>query len=194
LQKKFEPDIIIVGSNTPSLLLDISTRSEIIGVYPPLYEASKITRTKTIAILATRSVVKSKKLTDYIQKNVPSTIKIIKINASPLVELVESEKFISEKSFCEKKIKHILKPLLKENIDVVTLSSTHLPFLLPLLQKNFPNVKFLNPGEIVANKISMILKNKKSKLQKLRIFASGDTEAFQKKLKRIGIRHNVELL
>lgn len=194
LQKKFEPDIIIVGSNTPSLLLDISTRSKIIGVYPPLYEASKITRTKIIAILATRSVMKSKRLTNYIKKNVPSTIKIIKINASPLVELVESEKFISEKSFCEKKIKQILKPLLKEKIDVVTLSSTHLPFLLPLLQKNFPNMKFLNPGEIVANKISIILKNKKSKLQKLRIFASGDKQAFQKKLQRIGIRHNVESL
>ena len=89
----------------------------------------------------------------------PSTIKTNKINASPLVELVESEKFISEKSFCEKKIKQILKPLLIEKVDVVTLSSTHLPILLPLLQKNFPNVKFLDPGEIVANKISTILKN-----------------------------------
>ena len=194
LQKKFEPDVIIVGSNTPSLLLDISTRSKIIGIYPPLHEASKITRTKTIAILATRSVVKSKKLTNYIRKNVPSTIKIIKINASPLVELVESEKFISEKSFCEKKIKQILEPLLKERVDVVTLSSTHLPFLLSLLQKNFPNVKFLDPGEIVANKISIILKNKRSRLQKLQIFASGDTKRFQKKLQKIGIRNSVEPL
>ena len=194
LQKNFEPDIIIVGSNTPSLLLGISARSRIIGVHPPLYEASKITKTKTIAILATESVVKSKKLVNYIRKNVPSTIKTIKINASPLVELVESEKFISEKSLCDKKIKRILKPLLKEKVDVVTLSSTHLPFLLPLLQKNCPNVKFLDPGEIVANKISAIIKNKKARLQKLRIFASGDTQAFQKKLQRIGIRYKVQSL
>ena len=194
LQKNFELDIIIVGSNTPSLLLGIPARSKIIGVYPPLYKASKITRTKTIAILATESVMKSKKLTNYIRKNVPSTIKTIKINASPLVELVESEKFISKKSFCNKKIKQILKPLLKEKVDVVTLSSTHLPFLLPLLQKNFPNVKFLDPGESVADKISIILKNKKSRLQKLQIFASGDTQAFQKKLQKIGIRYKVQPL
>ena len=194
LQKNFDPDIIIVGSNTPSLLLGISTRSKIIGVFPPLYKASKMTKTKKIAILATESVVKNKKLTNYIRRNVPRTIKTIKINASPLVDLVESEKFISEKLFCEKKIKQILKPLLKENVDVVTLSSTHLPFLLPLLQKNFPSVKFLDSGEIVASKISTILKNKKSRLQKLRIFASGDTQKFQKKLQRIGIRYKVEPL
>jgi glutamate racemase len=192
LQERFEPDIIIVGSNTPSLLVGIPMRSKIIGVYPPLRDAAKITKTKTIAILSTKSVVKSKKLTDYIKKNVPRTIKIIKINASPLVELVESTKFISEKQFCEMKITQILKPFLKENIDVATLSSTHLPFLLPLLQKSFPNVKFLDPGEIVANKISTILRCKKSRLQKLQIFASGNKKIFQNKLWKIGIRKSVE--
>jgi glutamate racemase len=194
LQESFEPDIIIIGSNTPSLLLDITTRSKIIGVYPPLCEAVKTTKTKTIAILATKSVIKSKKLTDYIKKNVPRTIKVIKINASPLVELVESGKFISEKTFCEKEIRRILKSLLKERIDVVTLSSTHLPFLLPLLQKTFPNVKFLDPGDMIANQVSTILQNKKSRLQKLRIFASGDIQIFQKKLRNIGISNKVKSL
>ncbi|HXX05648.1 MAG TPA: glutamate racemase, partial [Candidatus Bathyarchaeia archaeon] len=128
LQKKFEPDVVVVGSNTPSLLLGIPTRLKIVGVYPPLYEASKITKTKTIAVLATESVVKSKKLTNYIKKKVPNTIKTIKINASPLIELVESEKFISKKLYCNKKIKQTLKPLLSEKADVAILSSTHLPF------------------------------------------------------------------
>ncbi|MGI0062249.1 MAG: glutamate racemase, partial [Nitrosotalea sp.] len=31
LQEKFNPDIIIVGSNTPSLLLDIEKKDKIIG-------------------------------------------------------------------------------------------------------------------------------------------------------------------
>ena len=194
LQKNFEPDIIVVGSNTPSLLLGIPARSKIIGVYPPLYEASKITKTKTIAILATGSVVKSKKLTNYIRKNVPSTIKTIKINASPLVELVESEKFISEKSFCNKKIKQILKPLLKEKVDVVTLSSTHLPFLLPILKELFPNVIFLDPADSVSQRISRIVHNKKSQKNKFKIYASGNVESLHKKLERIGIKNKVNPL
>ena len=194
LLERFEPDLIVVGSNTPSLLLDIPKRSKIIGVYPPLHDAIKKTRTKTVAILATKSVIESKKLTSYIKKNIPTKINIIKINATPLVELVESGKFISETQFCEKEIKRILKPLLKEKIDVATLSSTHLPFLLPLLQKNFPWIAFLDPADMVADQISKVLKNRRSQVKRLRIFASGDALAFQKKLQKIGIRNKVSSL
>jgi glutamate racemase len=194
LQERFEPDLIVVGSNTPSLLLDIPKRPKIIGVYPPLRDAIKKTRTKTIAILATKSVIESKKLTTYIKKNIPTKMNIIKINATPLVELVESGKFISETQFCEKEIKRILKPLLKEKIEVATLSSTHLPFLLPLLQKNFPWVTFLDPADMVAGQISKVLQNRRSQVKSLRIFASGDALAFQKKLQKIGIRNKVSSL
>src|SRR6185312_15211487 len=70
LQEKFSPDVIVVGSNTPS---------------------------GKIGILATRSVVKSKTLDRYIKKNVPNKIHVTKINATPLVDLVESGKFILQK-------------------------------------------------------------------------------------------------
>jgi glutamate racemase len=191
LKERFEPDIIVMGSNTPSLLIGMPARSKIIRVYPPLRDAVKVTKTKTIAILATQSVVKSKELKSYIKNNVPEQIKVITINASTLVELVESGKFISDRTFCEKEIKRVLRLFLKESIDVATLSSTHLPFLLMLLKKNFPNVKFLDPADKVADQILKIIKNKKSRSQKLKIFASGDTAAFQKKLHRIGIRNDV---
>ncbi len=194
LQKNFKPDVIVIGSNTPSLLLDIKSGPKIIGVYPPLNEAIKITKTKKIAILATGSVVKSNSLTRYIKKYLSKKIKIIKINASPLVDLVESGRFISQKALGEKRIRKILKPLTKENIDVVTLSSTHLPFLLPLLQKNFPEVKFLDPANSVTWQVSKIIQNKKSTKSKLRIYASGDAKVFQKKLQKLGITNRVMLL
>jgi glutamate racemase len=191
LKERFKPDIIVMGSNTPSLLLGIPIQPKVIGVDPPLRDAVKATKTKSIAILATQSVVKSKELRSYIKNNVSGKIKVITINASPLVDLVESGKFISDKRFCEKEIKRVLRPFLKEPIDVATLSSTHLPFLLTLLQKNFPNVKFLDPADKVADQILKIIKNKKSRSPELKIFASGDTATFQKKLHRIGIRNNV---
>lgn len=191
LRRNIKPEIIVVASITPSLLLDIPTKSRIMGVYPPLHQAAKITRTKTIAILATQSVVKSNKLTNYIKKNTPKGIKLIKINATPLVELVESGKFISEKAFCENKIRRILKPISNEKVDVAVLSSTHLPFLLPILQKNFPDVTFLDPADALANHVAKILQDRKSKIQRLKIFASGDTQSFQKKLQKLGIRNKV---
>ena len=191
LEEKFEPDLIVVASNTPSLLLNPEKQSKVLGVYPPLKDAAKKTRTKKIAVLATRSVVESKKLQNYIKKQVPAGIKVTKINASPLVDLVESGTFISEKIFCKEKIRAMLQPIQKNKVDVATLSSTHLPFLLPMLKQVFPNVLFLDPADSVADKIVIRLKNKKRDTCRLKIFASGNTKIFQEKIQKLGIKNKV---
>src|SRR5207245_1845316 len=80
---------------------------KVIGVFPPLKGACKKTKTGTIAILATKSVVKSKALQRYIKKNVPDKIKVIKLNAYGLVDLVESGMFMDKKQSCKKTIKKI---------------------------------------------------------------------------------------
>jgi glutamate racemase len=195
LDKKFQPDLIVIGSNTPSLLLKkIINNSRIIGVFPPLKDGKTKTKTKTIAILATESVIKSNALQNYITNNLPKQIKVVKINASPLVELVETGKFIDNKKSCKNKIKKTLsKPFLKNCVDVVTLSSTHLPFLLPFLKEIFPNIIFMDPGRIVAEKIAMKLKDQ-NKRKTLSIFASGNVQTFQKKLSKIGIKNKVRSL
>jgi len=196
LEKKFKPDLIVIGSNTPSLLLKkLTKKSKIIGVFPPLKEAVKNTKSYTIAILATKSVVESNALKNYIKKHVPKKIKVIKINVSPLVDLVESGKFIRNKTLCKNKIKTIvLKPLLNNHVDVVTLSSTHLPFLLPMLKQVFPNITFLDPANTVANQVSKMLSTKKSKANSIRIFTSGNVGVFQKQLFKLGIKNKVRSL
>ncbi len=109
LKEKFNPDLIILGSNTPTLLLNNITTKKIIGVLPPLKKAVITSKTKNIAILTTQSVFKSKELSNYIKKHhLSKKIKIIKINASSLVELVESGKFISKKITVLKKLKTTL--------------------------------------------------------------------------------------
>ena len=196
LKNKFNPDLIVVGSNTPSLLLDEIFSSNIIRVLPPLKEASKISKTKNIAILATSSVTKSKDLATYIKKNkLPKKINVKKINASPLVELVESGKFITNKKICQKIIKKTLHDVFLQNdIDVVTLSSTHLPLLRSLLQKEFPKIVFLDPAQGVAYKVKNLSRKKRSKKNSLKIFTSGNTQTFQKQLRKLGIRNKINFL
>ena len=196
LEKKFNPDLIVIGSNTPSLLLKkLTKKSKFIGVFPPLKETAKNTKSGTIAILATNSVVKSNMLGNYIKKHVPKKIKVIKINASPLVELVESGKFIDNKNMCKKKIRTILlNPLVSNHVDVATLSSTHLPFLLPMLQQIFPHITFLDPRNVVANQVRKFLGKKSSKTNSLKIFTSGDVSSFQKQLFKLGIKNKVRSL
>lgn len=193
LQKKFEPDIIIVGSNTPSLLLDIEKKDKIIGVFPPLKEAVSKTKSGKIGVLVTKTVVKNKTLDKYIQKNVPSKIHVTKINASALVDLVESGKFISQKQVSMDVIKKIISPHVKNNIDVFTLSSTHLPFLVPMLLELFPDIIFLDPADTIAQHIVTILKHKSEK-SRLKIYCSGDTEKLHKQLVKIGIKNKVNQL
>lgn len=193
LESKFSPDLIVVASNTPSLLLDPEKKSKVIGVYPPVEEAAKKSVTKKIAVLATRSVVRSRKLQGYLKNHVPSDVTVIKIDASPLVDLVESGRFITEKKSSKDTIRKILGPIRKNGVDVATLSSTHLPFLLPLLKEVFPDVKFLDPANSVAERVAKILGRTGGK-GRIEIYASGDIDAFQKKLRKVGIRAKVRSL
>lgn len=195
LHKKFNPDIIVIASNTPSIMLNLATK-KIMDVKPPLKDAQKKSKTKQVAILTTNSAVRSKGLARYIkQNNFPKKIKILKINGSDLVELVESGKFHTDKKYCIKIIKKVLdQELFENNIDIILLSSTHLPFLRSLLEKEYPKISFIDPANEVAKKVLLKIKDKQNKRNSLKIFASGNFATFQRKLDRIGIKNKVNFL
>ena len=195
LEKKFAPDIIVVASNTPSLMLNLQT-NKIVDVKPPLKLAQKKSKSKRIGILATKSAIKSKGLENYIKENnIPKSYKIFKINGSNLVDLVESGKFLNKKNYCKKIIKASLENyIIKEKIDTITLSSTHLLFLKTLLKKEFPQIQFIDPGDLVAKKILIKIKNKQSKRNSLKIFTSGNVIDFKNKLNKIGINNKINYL
>jgi glutamate racemase len=195
LEEKFSPDIIVIASNTPSLMFNF-TSSKIIDVKPPLSYAKKISKSKQFAILATENAIKSRGLNQYIKKNNYSkSFKIFKINASELVELIESGKFLTNKNYCNNTIKKVLDSTLSQNyIDTITLSSTHLPFLKSLLEKEYPNIQFIDPANIIANNIFLKIKNNQLQRNSLQIFTSGNIKKFQDKLKKIGIKNKVNFL
>jgi glutamate racemase len=83
---------------------------------------------------------------------------------------------------------------LKNNIDTVTLSSTHLPFLKPVLESEFPDIQFIDPAESIASKIFVKLKNRQTKRNLLKIFSSDQTKGFQKNLTNIGIKNKIRFL
>ncbi|MBI4131606.1 MAG: aspartate/glutamate racemase family protein [Nitrosarchaeum sp.] len=194
LEENFSPDVIVMASNTPSLMVKI-TNKKVIGVNPPIKEAMMLSKTKNIAILGTRSAIKSKSLSSYIKKfSFPKDKKIHKVNSSILVELVESNKFITDKVYCKKIIKKVLSHVFSDKIDVATLSSTHLSFLKSLLSSEFPQVKFIDPADIVARNVLVNIKKNKSKKNTIKIFTSGNVKLFEKNLHKIGIRNKVSFL
>ena len=193
LLKSFKPELIVVGSNTLSLTLN-SRAKNILPVLPPLNEAKRITKSKSIAILATESIVKSNLLDNYKKNFNINNIKIIKVNASQLVKLVEYGKFYSNPELCRNIIKKTLSPIfIKNNVDVVTLSSTHLPFLLGFFKNIFPDITFLDPSELLAKKLKQKYFNS-TKRNSLQIFTSGSIISLQKKLRHLGIKNKISKL
>jgi glutamate racemase len=195
LEKKFHPDLIIIASNTPTLMIKIAS-DKVMGVSPPIKEAMMSSQTKHIVILGTKSAIKSRSLTNYIKKfNLPKNHSVDKINASVLVDLVESGKFITNKPYCRKIIKKVLNDIfLDKLVDVATLSSTHLSFLKSLLDSEFPQIQFIDPTDIIAKQIAVKIKKNKSKRNTIKIFASGNIKFFEKKLCMIRIKNKVNFL
>ena len=195
LEEKFKPDLIVIGSNTPSLLVEINKKN-IVKVLPPIKKAAKISMAGNVAILATHAVVRSRKLSEYVRKSkLPKHVNLRRIDATQLVRLVEEGKFLNNQKLCKKTVRKVLsKQFSKSNIDVAILSSTHLPFLLPFLKKQFPNIIFVDPAKEIAQKIRKIVAKKPSKTNTMKIFTSSDPKKFQKYLWQIGIKKNVSLL
>ena len=189
ISAKFEPDVIVLASNTPSLLFREKLPRDIITVLPPL---KKIQKASNVAILTTQIVAGSRELDNYIGE-FKSLDDVLKINCSELVELVESGKFLVNEKHCMRTILKVLRDAFKENnIKIATLSSTHLPFLLPYLKKCFRGVEFLDPANDVAERISK-LKGPKSTRNSLSIYTTESPKAMQRNLKNMGISNKVSL-
>ena len=189
ISEKFDPDVIVLASNTPSLLFKDKLPENIITVLPPLEKAQNASN---VAILATQIVIQSKELDELI-KQYKDLENVSKINCSELVELVESGKFLTHERDCVKIILKVLGDEFRENkIKIATLSSTHLPFLLPFFKKYFRGVEFLDPADDVAKKISKI-KGQRSTRNTLSIYTTESPKALQRNLKNMGISNKVSL-
>ena len=195
LEEKFKPDLIVIGSNTPSLLVEINKKNTV-KVLPPIKKAARISMTGNVAILATHAIIRSRKLSEYVRKSkLPKHVNLRRIDGTQLVRLVEKGKFLDNQKLCEKTVRKVLsKQFSKSNVDVAILSSTHLPFLLPFLKKQFPNITFVDPAKEIAQKVRKIVAKKPSKTNTMKIFTSSDPKKFQKYLWQIGIKKNVSLL
>ena len=191
LQAQFSPDVLVMASNTLSLLFNWKNK-KIICIKPPLREAVKISKSKNIGILATENVIKSKDLLNYIKKQKFSKdIQFHKINGSSLVDLVEQGIFLTKPNICKKIIKKELDEIISKNkIDVITLSSTHLPFLKPYFINEFKDVYFLDPAENLILKLKNRINNDKNK-NTFQIFTSSNSKKFETNLKKMGIKNKI---
>jgi glutamate racemase len=124
-------------------------------------------------------------LDELIKSEIPQDIFVSKYNASSLIPLIEDGTFLRNRKKIEQFITQILGNI--DNIDVITLSSTHLPFILDQLNQIYPHVQFLDPAESIVKDLKKFLidnnLNNKIKNGKMRILVSDNKKKFLEKKK-----------
>ena len=156
--KRYKPKMIVVASNTPSVQVleevrKMVTDVPLIGVRPPLKEAARMTKKKHIGIMATEGTIRSRELEIQIRREVPQHILVTKFNASPIIELIEHGVHLENERRTFDVISRVLGDNVDEKIDVITLSSTHLPFVKTYLNALLPTVRFVDPAQTVAKDV-----------------------------------------
>lgn len=199
--RRFKPKMIVLASNTPTVqVLEEVKRSvtdvPMIGVRPPLREAARMTKKKHIGILGTTGAVNSKELENQIRKEVPQHILVTKFNASPIVQLIEEGVHLTNERRTFDAISRVIGYDTGDRIDVMTLSSTHLPFVKRYLNALLPTVRFVDPAQTVAKDVRKFLKfyrmAKRTGTGKLQILVSDGKREFEKSVKAMGVREPVE--
>jgi glutamate racemase len=161
LINEYEPKCIVVASITPSLLvldeLRLNRRALIFGTYPCIDKAFTLSKSKSIAILASKAVVKSNEL-DEIFKGYISRGRFTAIDASKLISFVENGTFLTSK---DKGVIEDACSKIKDDpsIDTILLGSTHLSFLEDSIKEFFPNVTIVNPVVYTVARVKEYLTN-----------------------------------
>jgi glutamate racemase len=144
---------VLVASNAPTITVLEEIREvldgPLFGVSPPVTHAIAASKTKSVGVLGVRSLIESNELRRYIAAENIFGARVATFNASPLVELVESGTFLNRPIATTEILRSFVSSILMGHcdIDVFTLSSTHLPWLRPIFEAVYPELLFLDPAE-----------------------------------------------
>ncbi len=148
----FDPAAVLVASNAPSItVLDDLTgiiNPPVFGVRPPIAAALAVAGRKAVAVLGVRSMVESPELRLYADTQAGERkAQVHLVNASPLVELVESGAFLFAPDQTQAQVDAFLDALDGQHPDIAafTLSSTHLPWLRAFIARARPGRPLFDP-------------------------------------------------
>ncbi|XBC39205.1 MAG: glutamate racemase [Buchnera aphidicola (Nurudea shiraii)] len=176
VSKKIHISTMILACNTISVTSLMSLKKTfnfpIIGITPDIKKSIKITRTKTIGLLATKVTIHH----DSIQKKIASLLPEIIIKTLYNNNLVKlAEKKIKYNFVNKKEISNIMKPWYSKtnNVDTIILGCTHFNFLKYEIQQLFSKkICILNSNIKISKKFFNILKNNYIKKNKNIVFFS----------------------
>lgn len=189
----YAPQAIVVASNAPSIVaLDAIKETcpvPLHGVAPPLEEALSRSRTGRVGIMGVRSLVDSAELARFVRERAAFPEDVAPIDASAMVELVENGSFLSDPKRTLAAVMRFAEKIAARHpaIDVLTLSSTHLPWLLPFFQQARPDWLFLDPAQDVVAALPAPESGSGRTVALVTESADYDVASFRRMLDKLGI-------
>ena len=147
--------MLVVACNTATAVAVDALRREfavpIVGVEPAVKPAVELTRSKTIAVLATARTLHCNRFKSLLARFARET-KVLTSDCPGWVSLVEAGCHLSPENLDT--LRRVTCPLIEQNADVLVLGCTHYPFLSPLLRPLLPEgVHLLNPAPAIARQV-----------------------------------------
>ncbi|MFN4336483.1 MAG: glutamate racemase [Candidatus Nitrosocaldus sp.] len=193
----YDPKCIVVASITPSMLvlndLRLGRSTLLFGVYlhHSLARAVEESSSKSIAVLASRAIVRSVDLQDVF-KVYMSRVSIMLVDATELIDLVESCRFLEDDA--KQVVADVCRRLLKDaSIDSLVLGSTHIALIEDTLHQLYPNVRIINPVVDTVARVKVYLEEHEMLSRgvddvRLSVLDVDKDEHLASTLKRLGLR------
>lgn len=155
-----------------------------IKIYPLIQTVAKsalvgLSDNDTIAILATKATINSKKYEEEIKKYNPK-INVVGIDCTGFVEIVENRLYNDTSSI--ELIKSKLEIAKKNNAKRIVLGCTHYPYLENIF-KSILNVEYFNPAKSIAQIVKKDLNDDSIQKGTLKFYVSKNPESFIKSAK-----------
>ena len=180
----YDIDALVVACNTATIAAIKTLREKfpslvIIGTEPAIKPACKLTKTKTIGVMATKATLqgeKYNKLSSKLQDEYG--VKVIQRACVGLVEQIEAGQIDTVKT--NNMLREWLEPMLEANVDAIVLGCTHYPLVSKEILKIMTNNPILiDSAKAIASRVKELLGIKpsiKGKDNYIVIIPTGDIE------------------
>lgn len=174
---------VVFACNTTSAVAYDDLKKEYgnsVKIYPLIQTCAKdavsgLSKGDTIAVLATKATINSKKYEQELKK-ANNKINTVGIDCTGFVEIVENRLYNDPDSIML--IKEKLEIVKQSKAKKVVLGCTHYPYLIDIFKKYLNNVEYFNPAKSISN----IIKNDLYDISydgDIKFFVSKDPEQFR---------------
>lgn len=160
--QQIKPNIIVIACNTASTVVLPSLREQlsipIVGVVPAIKTAATLSKTKTIALLATPGTVERSYTQQLINEHA-SKHHVISVGSSQLVRKIEAyiHGEVLDTAFLRQIIEQLTDQVGGNEIDTAVLGCTHFPLIGEQLKKIQPQWQWIDSGAAIASRVKHLL-------------------------------------